>query len=163
MSFMGRLRKSGRTPAETIVADTDGGRPFRSVTRQDAWTDFGTELCRQGLTGPTTEPRLYVLWKTTEMAEAVARNRPAAAQDMLAQDPEVMIFPDGSGAVAFLLKSERDFVKFVRVLLEGKGYGRQAVFQAVLAANVPEGDGDELATLFGAPQGVSIGNVFVLG
>jgi hypothetical protein len=161
----GGLPTSGST-TDRVSADEpipEGGWPYQAVARPDKWSEFGADLCRQGLMGTVAEPRLYILWKTSEMAERVAKYRPAATQAFLVETPEVMTFADGSGAVGCHLARERDLLQFTRVLLEGKDYGAQAVFQGVLATNLPESDGGTLASLFGAPEGVAIGNVFMLG
>jgi hypothetical protein len=165
MSFLTSLFKRGQAPIQTVAEEVapEGGRPFKSIAQDEKWTDFGGKLCQQGIMGTVTHPHLYILWKTSEMAERVAKFRPTATESFLAEQPEVMTFPDGSGAVGFRLKSERDFVKFVDVLLSGKDYGEQAVFQSVLAAMLPERDRAKFAGLFGASEGMTMGNVFMLG
>lgn len=92
---------------------------IQRTTGTEGWTGLAAGIGRDGVTG-TAKPQLCLYCKELSMAEVLAQKRPKGADRFLSQAPEIIKFPDGTGAARFMVKKGKKIRELLDVLLEGQ-------------------------------------------
>lgn len=95
----------------------------------------------------TPSPQVWLLCDFASMAESIARHRHAMVDLLIDQEPEVVEFADGSGAIVFKLDHGGKILELVRSLFETE-FDQEVIVIAGAALCLPPQDEIPLMELF---------------
>lgn len=162
MSWFGSLfRRTRPAPQSAPVNAQDAKAPEARFGRSGeprGWSSFAASIGSMGMS-ETVEPQLLLCCKTPRMAEALLARRPSATDAFLRGKPSLVEFDDGTAAACFPFQKGNDLSAFVDELFKGH-YGDENVeIVSGLAAAAPADQVKRVIGLFGAKEGMRLGNV----
>jgi hypothetical protein len=128
--------------------------PYHKRVEERAWPDL---VATWLMSDETPSPELWVLCDYVSMAESLAKHRPSVVDSLIAHQPEVVQFPDGSGAVVFVLHNGGDILNLVMPLFQVE-YDQTVLVIAGAAMLLPSQDEAALMQLFNPSQKYSLNN-----
>lgn len=108
------------------------------------WTDLTVSWM---FSPESPQPELWLLCANVAMAETLVQRRPGATGVFLTAPPQMVEFPDGTGAATFELRRGEHILKLVDCLMQGE-YGTSVVTLGGAAKWLPEADEATLQFIF---------------
>jgi len=133
---------------------------FKTTKFNGEWTTFSSGIAIKISSGELITKELCLFCKISESAKALAGLYPDSLFDYLNGKPEVVEFPDGSGAVRFFVNDGAQIITVLASLGKGNYGGVPLKIGGGICPGLPRHLWPQMQQMLGLQQVIGLGDTF---